>query len=92
MHLGAQQSLPLTRQAAITSAVERGGRLRLAGADTATAAALLRVARTFENPVVTAEYTKSEPQYHVTLDLPFDYPWLRRTRVAAAEDTARNRP
>ena len=85
MRLGAQQSLPLSRQAAVASAVERGGRLRLAGADTATAAALLRVAGTFENPVVSAEYTKSAPRYHLTLELPFDYPWLRQTRIAAAE-------
>jgi cobalt-zinc-cadmium efflux system outer membrane protein len=61
--------------------------LRLAGADTATAAAQLRVARTFENPIITAEYSKSAPQYHLTLDLPFDYPWLRQTRIAAAEAT-----
>jgi outer membrane protein, heavy metal efflux system len=85
VRLGAQQSLPLSRQTAVASAVERGGRLRLAGADTATAAALLRVAGTFENPVVSAEYTKSAPRYHLTLDLPFDYPWLRKTRIAAAE-------
>ena len=85
MRLGAQQSLPLSRQAAVASAVERGGRLRLAGADTATAAALLRVAGTFENPLVSAEYTKSAPRYHLTLELPFDYPWLRQTRIAAAE-------
>ena len=85
VRLGAQQSLPLSRQAAVASAVERGGRLRLAGADTATAAALLRVAGTFENPVVRAEYTKSAPRYHLTLELPFDYPWLHQTRVAAAE-------
>jgi outer membrane protein, heavy metal efflux system len=85
VRLGAQQSLPLSRQTAVASAVERGGRLRLAGADTATAAALLRVAGTFENPVVSAEYTKSAPRYHLTLELPFDYPWLRQTRVAAAE-------
>jgi len=85
VRLGAQQSLPLSREAAVASAVERGGRLRLAGADTATAAALLRVAGTFENPVVSAEYTKSAPRYHLTLELPFDYPWLRQTRIAAAE-------
>jgi cobalt-zinc-cadmium efflux system outer membrane protein len=83
----AQQGSPLTRQAAIASAIQRGGRLRLAGADTATAAAQLRVARTFENPIVTAEYSKSAPQYHLTLDLPLDYPWLRQTRIAAAEAT-----
>jgi cobalt-zinc-cadmium efflux system outer membrane protein len=83
----AQQGQALTRQAAVASAVPRGGRLRLALADTAAAFAQWRLARVFENPVVTAEYTKSAPQYHLTLDLPFDYPWLRGTRVAAAEAT-----
>lgn len=83
----AQQGPTLTRQAAIASAIERGGRLRLAVADTATAFAQWRVARTFENPVLSAQYTKSTPQYHFTLDVPFDYPWLRGTRVAAAEAT-----
>ena len=81
------QGPALTRETAIASAIERGGRLRLAVADTATAFAQWRVARTFENPVITAEYTKSVPQYHFTLDVPFDYPWLRGTRVAAAEAT-----
>jgi cobalt-zinc-cadmium efflux system outer membrane protein len=79
------QGPALTREAAIASAIERGGRLRLAVADTATAFAQWRVARTFENPVITAEYTKSVPQYHLTLDIPFGYPWLRGARVAAAE-------
>ena len=85
--LASAQQGPLTRQAAIASALQRGGRLRLALADTATAYAQLRVARTIENPLVTAEYTKSVPQYHLTFDIPFDYPWLRGTRVAAAEAT-----
>lgn len=85
--LGAQPRPALTRQAAIASALARGGRLRLAIADTATAFAQWRVARTFENPVITAEYTKDSPQYHLLLDLPFDYPWLRGTRIAAAEAT-----
>jgi cobalt-zinc-cadmium efflux system outer membrane protein len=85
LRVEAQPGSPLTRQAAIASAIQRGGRLRLAGADTATAAAQLRVARTFENPIVTAEYSKSTPQYHLTLELPFDYPWLRQTRVSAAQ-------
>ncbi|HUQ81500.1 MAG TPA: TolC family protein, partial [Gemmatimonadaceae bacterium] len=76
---------PLTREAAVASALTRGGRLRLALADTASASAQVRLAGAFENPVVTAEYTKSAPQYHMTLDLPFDYPWLRQTRVAAAQ-------
>ena len=81
----AQGGPVLTREAAIASALARGGRLRLAIADTASAAAQVRLAGTFENPVVSAEYTKSAPQYHLTLDLPFDYPWLRQTRVAAAQ-------
>jgi outer membrane protein, heavy metal efflux system len=83
----AQQPSPLTRQAAVASALARGGRLRLAVADTSTAFAQWRLARTFENPAITAEYSKSTPQYHLTLDLPFDYPWLRGTRVAVAEAT-----
>jgi cobalt-zinc-cadmium efflux system outer membrane protein len=83
---GAQGPL-LTREAAVASAIERGGRLRLAIADTATAFAQWRVARTFENPILTAEYSKSAPQYHLTVDIPFDYPWLRGTRIAAAEAT-----
>ena len=81
----AQTPRPLTREAAIATALQRGGRLRLAYADTAAAVARLRVARTLENPALTAEYSKSAPQYHLTLDLPVDYPWLRRTRIAAAE-------
>jgi cobalt-zinc-cadmium efflux system outer membrane protein len=86
---GAQQGPgpALTRDAAVASAIARGGRLRLAVADTATAFAQWRVARTFENPILTAEYTKSAPRYHLTVDIPFDYPWLRGTRVAAAEAT-----
>jgi len=81
----AQDATPLTREAAIASALARGGRLRLALADTASAAAQLRLARSLENPIVTAEYTKSAPRYHLTLDLPFDYPWLRHTRMAVAQ-------
>jgi cobalt-zinc-cadmium efflux system outer membrane protein len=83
--LAAQAIGGLTREAAVATALARGGRLRLALADTASAFAQLRLARTFENPVVTAEYTKSAPRYHLTLDLPLDYPWLRQTRVAAAQ-------
>jgi cobalt-zinc-cadmium efflux system outer membrane protein len=81
----AQTPRSLTREAAIATALPRGGRLRLAYADTAAAFARLRVARTLENPALIAEYTKSAPQYHLTLDVPVDYPWLRRTRIAAAE-------
>ena len=81
----AQTPRALTREAAIATALQRGGRLRLAHADTASASARLRLARTLENPAITAEYSKSAPQYHLTLDLPLDYPWLRRTRIAAAQ-------
>jgi len=81
----AQAGPSLTRGDAIASALAHGGRLRLALADTASAAARVRLARAFENPVLTAEFTKSAPQYHLTLDLPFDYAWLRRTRLEAAQ-------
>ena len=81
----AQADRGLTREAAIASALARGGRLRLAVADTTSALAQMRLARSLENPVVSAEYTKSAPRYHLTLDLPFDYPWLRQSRVAVAQ-------
>lgn len=71
----------------MASAVAHGGRLRLAVADTALAFAQWRLARAFENPVLTGEYSKSAPQYHLTLDVPVGYPWLRRTRLAAAGAT-----
>ena len=75
---------PVTRAQAVDAAVARGARLGVAAADTAAATAALLTARAFENPTLNAEYSKSAPQYHLLLDVPIDYPWLRRARVGSA--------
>jgi outer membrane protein, heavy metal efflux system len=75
---------PLTRSDAVRSALDRGARLPLAQADTAIAYAQLVSARAFENPSLSTIYSKSTPQYHVTIDVPIAYPWIRRGRVESA--------
>ena len=65
---GAQQAV--SRSDAIAAALSRGARLAVARADTAAARAQLATAGAFTNPSLAATYTKSVPQYHVTLDLP----------------------
>lgn len=42
-------------------------------------------ARALQNPALSASYSKSTPQYHVTMDLPIDFPALRRARIGSAE-------
>jgi outer membrane protein, heavy metal efflux system len=37
--------------------------------------------------VLALGYSKDVPQYHVTVELPVDYPWVRRPRVRSAEAT-----
>jgi outer membrane protein, heavy metal efflux system len=81
----AAQPTPIGRAEAVRRTLTRGARLGVARADTAAAFAQLLTARAFENPVLIGEYTKSAPRYHLTADLPIDYPWLRRTRVQSAE-------
>jgi cobalt-zinc-cadmium efflux system outer membrane protein len=77
----------LTRADAIEAAVSRGARLAFAAADTNVARALGLAARAFPNPSLSAAYSKDTPQYHLSLDLPVDYPWLRDTRIKAAAAT-----
>ena len=77
----------LTRAAAIDAAVSRGARLAFAAADTNVARALGLSARAFPHPTFGAAYSKDTPQYHLTVDLPVDYPWLRDTRVKVATAT-----
>lgn len=81
---GAQRTVSLTRAQAVDAAVARGARVAIATADTAAAFAQLVTARAFENPTLTAEHSKDVPQWHFLLDVPIDYPWLRRPRVGAA--------
>ncbi len=79
---GAQQVV--TRSDAIAAALSRGARLGVARADTAAARAQLATASAFPNPLLAASYTKSVPQYHVTLELPIDFPGVRGTRIQSA--------
>jgi len=81
---GQQRLGPVTRQQAIEVALTRGPRLGLALADTFSAYAQTLSARALLNPALAASYSKSAPQYHVSLDLPFDYPWLRQSRIQSA--------
>jgi cobalt-zinc-cadmium efflux system outer membrane protein len=85
--VGAQQ--PVTRVDAIESALSRGGRLAVARADTAAASAQLITAGALQNPLLAASYTKSVPQYHLTLELPFDFPGVRSLRIGSAEANRR---
>lgn len=77
-------SPPLTREAAVTLAVSRGAQAALASADARVAYAALLTARAYPNPTLTTSYSKAVPQYHATVDLPFDYLTLRPLRVASA--------
>lgn len=79
------QSRAVTRGEAIDAAVARAPRIALAAADTATAHGLVTSARAYPNPALATSYTKDTPQYHVGLDVPVDYPWLRGVRIRAAE-------
>lgn len=79
----------LTREAAIQSAMTRGGRLGIAAADTSVAFAQLLAARALQNPAFAATYSKSVPQLHFTVELPIDMPYLRSARIGAAQAALR---
>jgi cobalt-zinc-cadmium efflux system outer membrane protein len=74
----------VTRADAVTAALARGPRITFARADSAAAHAGLAIASQFENPALSLTYSKSVPQQHFIMDVPLDYPWLRRARVGAA--------
>jgi outer membrane protein, heavy metal efflux system len=77
---------PVTREQVVQAALARGPRVTLAATDTAAARAGLMTARAFQNPTVTASYSKDVPQYHASIDLPLDLPWLRSARIRAASE------
>jgi cobalt-zinc-cadmium efflux system outer membrane protein len=83
-NLAAAQQV-VTRSEAIAAALSHGPRLSVARADTAAARAQLATASALSNPSLAASYTKSVPQYHITLDLPFDLPGVRGTRIQSAK-------
>lgn len=77
---------PVSRAAAVDAALLRGARGAFARADTLAAAGVLRGARLYPNPSLSATYTKDTPHYHVIADVPLDLPWLRSARVGAAAE------
>jgi cobalt-zinc-cadmium efflux system outer membrane protein len=80
-----QMIVPLSRAEAVRAALDRGARLGVARADTAVAGAQLLAARVLPNPSISASYSKSFPQYHLTADIPIDLPPLRNLRVRSAQ-------
>ncbi|HET7458166.1 MAG TPA: TolC family protein [Gemmatimonadaceae bacterium] len=80
---------PLSRADAVAAALDRGARLGVARADSAAAFAGVVSARGLLNPLLAASYSKATPNYHVTLELPFDLPGVRRTRIGAAAAASR---
>ena len=79
-----QQTTALTRAQAVAAALANGPRLAIASADTMVAAGQLLTARGLPNPLLSASYTKSLPNYHVTAEVPFDFIRLRGTRIQSA--------
>jgi cobalt-zinc-cadmium efflux system outer membrane protein len=82
--LPAQQAV--TRLQVVQAALARGPRVSIAATDTAAARAGLMTARAFQNPTVSASYTKDVPQYHASVDLPLDLPWIRSARIRVASE------
>jgi len=77
---------PVTREQVVAAALAHGPRVMLAAPDTAAARAGLMVAREFQNPTVSAGYSKDVPQYHASLDVPLDLPWVRSARIRVAAE------
>jgi cobalt-zinc-cadmium efflux system outer membrane protein len=82
------QQRRVTLDDAIAAAQTSGPRLRIARADSAAAAARVLTASTFPNPSLSLGYSKSPPPYHVEVEQPFTFPWLRRARIDAARFAA----
>jgi cobalt-zinc-cadmium efflux system outer membrane protein len=80
----AGQVTPMSRAAAVAAALDRGARLGVARADTAVAGALAIAQGVLPNPTLSANYSKSFPQYHVALDVPIDLPPIRAGRAHPA--------
>lgn len=79
---------PVTLADAIAAAQRNAPQVALARADSAAARAGVGVAREFPNPDLSLDYSRSVPKYHVVVDQPIDYPWLRSVRIRAAETVA----
>ena len=78
----------VTRDDAVAAALATAPRATLLRADSAAARARVTTARQWDNPTVSASYSKSAPTQHYGLDLPLDFPWLRRARIGSVEASA----
>ena len=81
----ARSQQPITRQQAVEAAVARGARAAVARADTLVGAAQLLSAGQWENPSLSATYSKAVPRYHEIIDLPFDISGARAARIRSAQ-------
>ena len=79
-----QPANQVSRADAMAVAAARGPRLAIARADTLATSALLQTARQWQNPSLSASYSKSVPQYHYAVELPLDLPYQRRPRIGSA--------
>jgi cobalt-zinc-cadmium efflux system outer membrane protein len=85
---GAQPQQRVTREDAVAAALATAPRATLLRADSAAARARVTSARQWDNPTLSAAYSQSAPTQHYGLDLPLDFPWLRRARIGSAEAAA----
>jgi outer membrane protein, heavy metal efflux system len=83
----ARSQEPVTRQQAIESAVARGARASVARADTLVGSAQLLAARQWDNPSLSATYSRAVPTHHEIVDLPLDLTGVRSARIRSAEST-----
>jgi outer membrane protein, heavy metal efflux system len=83
----ARSQEPVTRQQAVESAVTHGARAGVARADTLVGSAQLLAARQWDNPSLTATYSRAIPTHHETVDLPLDLTGVRSARIRSAEST-----
>jgi cobalt-zinc-cadmium efflux system outer membrane protein len=83
----ARSQEPVTRQQAVESAIARGARAAVARADTLVGSADLLAARQWENPSLSASYSKSAPNFHEVIDLPLDLTGVRSARIQSAQAT-----
>ena len=80
----AQAQRAVTLQEAVDAALTHGPRLSIVRADSLAAAARVLSARAYPNPTASLSYSKSAPRYHIELEQPFDYPFVRNARIRAA--------
>jgi cobalt-zinc-cadmium efflux system outer membrane protein len=78
----------ITRDSAFALALAHGSRAAIASATARSASARVRAAGALTNPLLTASYSKSVPQYHAILDIPLDFLTLRGLRVASARSAS----